>query len=63
MRWSRIRLKIPSFNNLPLSPDVLNRMQAGFPSIQTPTHAQAELISRISNGYDVLLKADTGDGK
>ncbi|TIA69654.1 hypothetical protein E3P81_03562 [Wallemia ichthyophaga] len=63
MRWSRIRLKIGSFSSLPLSPDLLNRVQSSFPSIRTPTHAQSELITRVTNGYDVLLKADTGDGK
>lgn len=63
MRFSKIRLKSLKFNNLPLSADLIDRLHTNFPSVHTPTPAQSELISKISNGFDVLLKAETGDGK
>jgi superfamily II DNA/RNA helicase len=50
-----------NFSELGISQDIINRLKAD--GIKIPTPIQAECISIIKDGKDVIAEADTGTGK
>jgi superfamily II DNA/RNA helicase len=48
---------------LGIRPAIVAAIEVAFPNIQFPTESQKKFIPAIMEGYDVLLKDDTGTGK